>query len=197
MDFERTECCGNCIHIDTTREHNRDFWCDGRDEYRCLDDTDICFKYRRRKMYFRDYQEMDDLYRRTNRSDCFITTIVCKMLGHKDDSIILNTLRDFRNNILNKNECYKNLLMEYDVVGPKIANYLLKENDKALANMLYNNFILLTAEYINKEDYNNAILRYSRMVYLLKEYFSIKDEYQNCDDYDYEKGGHGCYIKKK
>lgn len=42
-----------------------------------------------------------------------------------DNNIYLETMRNFRENVLQKDEKYKSLLVQYDIIGPKIAQYLM------------------------------------------------------------------------
>ena len=52
---------------------------------------------------------------------CYITTMICDVLGKEDTCEALEVLRSFRNDVLQKDEKYAPILYEYDVVGPKIA----------------------------------------------------------------------------
>lgn len=127
---------------------------------------------------------------------CFITTIVCKMLGFDDKCGILNTLRNFRNNVMQKDEKYKGILYEYDTVGPKIAENLLEENDMELVHGMFNFFIQPTVRLIEENKKEEAITRYMEMTKSLENYYGIKYDGIVSNNYDYTKGGHGVKQKK-
>lgn len=84
-----------------------DYWCNKKD---CRVDDNT---YRR---YCRDYSYDEcPIYKKTESSGaCFITTVVCKIVGLKDNDQVLQNLRNFRDNILQPNEKYYDILKEYD-----------------------------------------------------------------------------------
>lgn len=132
---------------------------------------------------------------RGSASSCYITTIICDILGFDDDCGVLNTLRDFRKDVLQKDEKYKDLLFEYDVVGPTIADLISlefkKEQDKEMWTQIYNFYLSPTANFILEKNYDFAIMRYKEMVNSLKDYYGINVEIHPDEDYDYTNGGHG------
>ena len=95
-----------------------DYWCDKNDK---RVDSDTYSKYCR-GYYYSDCP----VYKRSDSSGgCFITTIVCNVLGKSDDDKVLNNLRYFRDNVLKKDECYRYILIDYDNIGPVIACEIL------------------------------------------------------------------------
>ena len=126
---------------------------------------------------------------------CFITTIVCRMLGFDNNCGVLNTLRDFRNNVMQKDKKYKGILYEYDTVGPEIAEQLEAEGDMELVNAMYNFYIQPTARLIEEGKKEEAIARYTEMTKSLEDYYGLEFDGIVPNDYDYTKGGHG--VKKK
>lgn len=129
-------------------------------------------------------------------SGCYVTTIVCDILGYKDDNGVLNSLRSLRDNVMQKDKQYEKLLYEYDTVGPKIARKLSEGDNYELATALYNFYILPCALSINCKKYDDAINRYKEMTEGLKEAFGIEDEASILDTYQMEKGGHGYVYSK-
>lgn len=133
-----------------------------------------------------------------DRNACYITTIVCNLLGFSDNCGILNTLRKFRNDVMQKDIAYKKVLYEYDTIGPKIACNLDKDfrnsEDKDLVFELYNFYIQPTARLVDEKKYDEAVARYSEMTNALKEYYGIDEDINVDENYDYENGGHG--VKK-
>ena len=149
-----------------------DYWCDKKD---CRVNSDTYYKY------CRNYDYTDcSIYKHTESTGCFITTIVCQLLGKSDNDEILNTLRNFRNNYLQKNKKFYPLLLEYDFVGPMISVCLAQENDKEIAKSVYQKSLKPISEMIKVGDYDNAISNYINMTNALKEYYSIK-----IDEIDY------------
>ena len=131
-------------------------------------------------------------------SGCYITTIVCDILELSDDCGLLETLRDFRSNVLQKEPKYKKVLYEYDVVGPQIAKCLMEDyiekEDKEMANGLLNCFIIPTVERIKEGRNTEAVKIYTQLTETLIDTYGIERVKEVPDDYDYTKGGHG--VKK-
>lgn len=128
-------------------------------------------------------------------SSCYITTVVCNILGYSDDCGVLNSLRNFRNNVMQKDEKYTKTLYEYDTVGPKIARKLQEEKDVELATALYNFYLLPTALLVQDKKYDEAVTRYEEMTTGLKDAFGIEDV-EVLENYDISKGGHGLVYTK-
>lgn len=131
---------------------------------------------------------------------CYITTIVCNILGHDDDCFALDSLRNLRDSFMQPNEEYKQDLYEYDTIGPEIAKIIYDDyqetKDPSIANSLYLNYILPAAIEAKQDKPNNAITIYKRMTNLLKETYNIEPNNELLEEYDQTKGGHG-YIKTR
>lgn len=158
-----------------------DYWCNKKD---CRVDEDT---YRR---YCRDYNyDNCPIYKHTESSGCFITTVTCQILGMADDCTLMNNFRAFRKDILRNDEKYYNILKEYDVIGPKIADCLINDKDKEeLAWSFYHSTILPVHEFINQKNYAAAVTLYGISTKTLVEYYGLTKEYQEIKsrDYDYE-----------
>ena len=128
-------------------------------------------------------------------SGCYITTMICDILGYEDTCDSLETLRSFRNNVLQKDPKYAGLLYEYDTVGPKIAKELKKE-DKDFVLDLYEGFIVPIVSDIKEKRNHEAVSRYVFMTKALEETYGISFEKKAPLTYDYQKGGHGVCKKK-
>lgn len=136
----------------------------------------------------------------SNPSTCYITTMVCNVLGLNDDNEVLTTLRNFRNNVLQQNISYLPILMEYDVIGPQIAQAIeedyKKDKDQTLSREMYKNYLLKTKELILEKNYQKAINKYQEMTNILKKYYGITTKEQLIENYDQKLGGHGkVYLK--
>ncbi len=128
-------------------------------------------------------------------SDCYITTIVHKILGKEDNTEVLENLRAFRNDVLQKNEKYSYILREYDVIGPRIAKCLEEDNDKKLCKYLYDKYLVKVSEDIKSKNYLRAITKYEMLTSSLALYYNANQN-DKIDDYDYTKGGHGKVYTK-
>ena len=188
MSFENQ--CGSCENFYDVKGYNDEYPFSGG-KY----DKGHCSWYR--TYYYPE--ESCNHYRKRNSSspsNCYITTIVCNRLGNDDNCDVLNTLRDFRGNVLQKDKKYEKILFEYDTVGPIISNNLMKE-DISIIDKIYNSFLRPIVGLIKLHQYDNAIKRYTNMTRSLEEYYGIDYDLEIDKDYDYKKGGHGHKVLKK
>ena len=103
------------------------------------------------------------------RAGCYITTIVCNILGYPDDCNLLVTLRDFRENYLKQNSECLPLLIEYDQIGPIISDNIVNDPDaKITAIENTRNFLIPCVEAIKAGNLDKAIEIYKSLVLLLK-----------------------------
>ena len=192
------EYCGDCEYLGRKdNETYKDFW-SGETKYKCrlngnykkVNDSS-CGNIRKIERKNEGYQP----------SGCYITTIVCDMLGFPDDCFALTTLREFRNNYLRSHEEYHSILVEYDLVGPEISKMLGSITDKrervVTARNLFKGFIAPCVSYINNNEYDSAIETYKAMVnYLMNIYDIVPVELESIDDYDFSKSGTGNALKR-
>lgn len=188
--------CGTCLEFKDCRDYKTLFDEKASWAYRekgycevykcCYYPDDSCSTYYRNK-------------KGSSSSGCFITTIVCDILGMEDNCGILNVLRSFRDNVMQKDEKYKTVLYEYDSVGPIISKNLeedfVDKEDKELPNAMLDYFILPTVDLVNNKKYDEAVIKYSKMVKSLKDYYCINN-IEKVEGYDYKKGGHGKVLVK-
>lgn len=136
------------------------------------------------------------------KQSCYITTIICGKLNFDDNCDILNVLREFRENIIQRDCKYCDILLEYDMIGPKIADMIKgdKDTDKDVWQLIYNGYLLPTANLIMKTRYDEAILRYKRMINILKKHYGISESLDEIiGNYDIIIGEHGKvkFIERK
>lgn len=177
-------------------------------EFKDKDNTDKPFDiyYANKEKGYCDYyhtfywaEDGDDCYHYKNKDThvpgtCYITTIICDKLGYSDDCGVLNTLRSFRDNVMQKNCKYCGILFEYDVIGPKISEMIRNDKDSnpELWAQFYNFYLSATANFVHEEKYDEAISRYTEMISALKDYYGIQqDIVEIVKDYDMSQGGHG------
>ena len=113
----------------------------------------------------------EDEYEKGNSSSCYLTTAMCDVLRYDDNCYYLKVLRNFRDNYMMNNRNYFNLLIEYEVIGPIISKYILK--DKETAQIMLDDYISKTIMFIQKKDYKRAINIYIEMVEFLKEKYNM------------------------
>lgn len=173
MAIEYYDCCGNCT------EYSKD------EEY--------CSYY---KEYFKPgdscrYQKNRETY---GNEGCYVTTVVCNILGYGDNCGVLNTLRDMRYTMQEDPRC-KVLLYEYDLIGPKVAECIRKDynetKDKEMWIQYFNFYIQRSASLYSEGRTEEAIIRYKEMFDSLKKYYCVDIPYIIPQDYDVENGGHG------
>lgn len=182
MSYNYEDQCGSCVYFNFQGDNYKGY----------------CSWY---KAYYYPGDGCSHQKSRNASGGCYITTMVCDVLEYKDDCDALNTLRMFRDNILQKDETYKNLLVEYDYVGPQIAGLIKREynktHDKTLCRSCYDNMLVPTVNYIKVGQYDKAIKKYMLMVDILKDYFELPQNInQFIDGYDMTNGGHGKVITK-
>ena len=108
------------------------------------------------------------------RAGCYITTIVCNILGYPNDCNLLVTLRDFRENYLKQNSEYLPLLIEYDQIGPIISDSIVNDPDaKITAIENTRNFLIPCVEAIKAGNLDKAIEIYKSLVLLLKLKYAL------------------------
>lgn len=110
-----------------------------------------------------------------DRSGCYITTAIVDILGLKDNTPYLEKLRNFRDNVMQKDENLKKILIEYDIVGPIISlNLLDDENKYEMSIDMLSNYIIPISFLLDMKKYNEAVIRYEMMVNNLINTYSIE-----------------------
>ena len=182
--------CGSCYWLRDMNDDNTMFCGTSDEKGHCIylkncyyPDDNICSYYKNKNSY-------------VPGGGCYITTIVCDMLGFDDKCNILETLRKFRKNVMQTSSENKEILYEYDTVGPKISKSIKEDNDLELVNGILDFYILPTVNLIKKHNYKEAVLRYKNMTSSLENYYGIEYNGEVPTNYDYKNGGHG-YQKIK
>lgn len=166
-----------------------DYWC--QKDNKKVSEND----YRK---YCRDYNYSSCPIYKKSDSGCFLTTIICNVLNKKDNDIVLENMRYFRNNVLQKDKEFEVLLKDYDNIGPLIAQSISLDKDRNyLCQKLYDDVLFSISSDIENKNYKRAIIHYEVMTLSLINYYGYKHCYNNMRDneYDYEiaqdKLGHG------
>ena len=174
--------CAECTYFDwkNKKTSSRDYrWCKEMHTYKEPTDSSCRYFIKREKA----------------ETGCFITTVVVDVLGYSDDCWILNTLRKFRKNIMQKDYRYADLLLSYDAIGPQIAESLNNMPEKEQISLLVCQYYLIPiCKLINDENYTSAVNLYVGMVRFLQNQLYVEDDVNN---YTYddsvlpEEKGHG------
>ncbi len=165
-----TLCCSNCDWYDRNSTHYMN-----SNMHKCKNDggwktaTDYCDNHSRAEI------KSTSSSGEFKQSGCYITTVICDILGYNDNCETLNILRLFRENILKCDFKYTDLLLQYDLVGPEISAHLkTMEDNYEYSLKLYHSF-LIPCVYAIKEGYVvEAVKIYKNMVTTLCETFNIE-----------------------
>ena len=194
--------CAECTYLDICDKRDGKFWCDKQLERHFAFDPE-CSRFC--KAYNREYctiqNALDYSKNHSSYSSCYLTTMLCTMLNLKDDNIYLKTIRSFRSNILQKDEKYKKILVDYDIIGPKIAEALYNDplNEK-IANIYFNKYITNIVFLVINERNIEAVNKYIEMTNELKNLYGLNNfntSIEEINNADIKKSGHGKYIQKK
>ena len=104
---------------------------------------------------------------------CYITTAVCESLNKSDDCVELNLLRNYRDNILAKEEGGSDIIQEYYNIAPTIVKRINRSiNPSEVYASLYKDYILGCIENIENEKYEECKESYISMVNELKNKYA-------------------------
>lgn len=136
---------------------------------------------------------------------CFITTITCGILGKDDHDPVMESLRKFRDEILQKQDKYSDILKIYDSIGPRISCNLNHDEEKdKKAEKLYSKLERFV-ELINNSEYEKAAKSYVVMTLRLVSEYGMQNLYRTIrnDNFGFKEGefnqsvaGHGKKIAK-
>ena len=192
--------CGSCTYLDLSDGNcYGKYYCNKKWERHLATDT-ACSSYT--KAYSRSsgaVKNAIDFSNSHTSSNCYITTILCEVLKLNDSNYYMEALRGFRNNYLQTKDDYKNLLVEYDIIGPIICeNIRCDKQKRMIAAKMFYNYINPIVSLIEDKMYNDAVIRYLMMVEKLKNFYGIDRNVTNyeIDNCDISLAGHGRYIKK-
>lgn len=185
--------CAACTYLDECSNYDGKYFCERKGEYLYACDAK-CYNFC--EAYSRSNSSRENMYENSRShisSGCYITTIMCKLLGMNDNNYYLQTLRNFRNRMkTNINDLP--LLVLYDQIGPMIAEAIENdENGEQIAYTLFKRYIVPAVSAIEESQDNTAKDIYIAMTYALGERYNIDTQIVIPDknDIDYEALGHG------
>ena len=143
-------CCADCAKLNLNDQNKwGEFWCGERGHYYPGSDS-IC-------SYF--------VARGDGGGGCYLTTIVVHCLGYDDYCQYLQKLRHFRDEVMKKDEKYEDLLQEYNLVGPILAQSIeADENKRILAERLLQKYISPVCDLLDWGKHDQAVALYKEMV---------------------------------
>ena len=121
----------------------------------------------------------------TNNSNWYIVTAIFSKLRLSDDYECVKVLHDFRENILENDSKYENMLYSYDLVGPIISQLVFNDPYAVeLCKTLLQEYLGSMLDSIRANEYDEAVLRYEQMVEVLMNRYNIelgtlKEEIEN------------------
>ena len=180
--------CAACTYLGEKGDSDGKYYCDRKGEYHYATDSkcySFCEAYSRSNS---SRQNMFDYSKGHQGSGCYLTTIMCELLEYPDNNYYLNTLRDFRNNVMKPNPKYIPLLITYDMVGPMIARKLEEDKyGKDIAKLFFNHYISKAVSAIEEEKYSEAINIYKAMTETLAANYGINMNIVDVNKLDYDK----------
>lgn len=199
-----SKTCAECTYLNVNPGKGDlygKFPCEAKYEYHLATDPE-CYRFCR--AYDRDYDTIRNAQSysasKSGSSGCYLTTMLCNVLGMDDNNTYLQTMREFRDSVLQKNEQYKPLLVEYDIIGPKIADAIQNDPMKeALATHYFTKYIIPITNLIKDKQYESAVNNYVRMTTTLYTIYGIP-KYNisslEIETADIKQSGHGKYKVK-
>ena len=164
-------CCGSCEHMNTNDYSGSKHICKCtyRQQYYSLTEPKCSYyRYDPRKDYY-------DLNRRW-----YIVSAIFEKLGLPDSYDCVAKLQYFRENVLEKDSKYMNILIEYDIIGPKLAELLKNDSDsEKLCQRLIQVFLVRILDLIMDNKNDEALNLYIEMVNLLKTIYEVDLEKDN------------------
>ena len=197
--------CAACTHMQESADYNRKYFCDRKGERRYASDAkcyDFCVAYSRSDSSRENMYENSKSNQPSNASSvgCYLTTAMCNILGYPDNNYYLETLRKFRDTVLQQDFKYIPLLLSYDTIGPQIAYELENDENKVeIATNLFNKFITASVTAIENNKVNDAVNIYVAMTQSLAERYNINTNIVmlNPNEVNIKELGHGRKRTKK
>ena len=174
------------------------FYCHKKQDYFPLDDSCSSWLFGYQENSKVTDEDIEDAMKALKpKEGCFITTIVCELLGRSDDDSLLETMRSLRSYMSGAG--YTPLLVQYDTVGPVIAQRLHDDvNGKVVANGLLAKYLNNCMFLVQNGQYDDAVSIYYEMVEYLASHYGV----YIAIDTDFEQPnppealGHGVRVRK-
>ena len=193
--------CSECTYLkETDPDLYGRYWCEKKLErvYAYQNECNrFCRAYNRSSSVAKSYEQCSK--DKSSSSTCYLTTMLCDILKLPDNNPFLNTMRDFRNNVLQKDKKYKKLLVEYDIIGPLVARNLNNDPlNKQISATIFYSYIKPITKLIKNKNENEAVNLYKEMTNKLKLFYNINTtlDIDIVNKADISISGHGYYKQK-
>lgn len=111
------------------------------------------------------------------------TTIACNVLGKDLNDEVLNGIKSLRDDYLEKDEKYNEVLKMYDIIGPTIALAIEKdENKEEKAEEYYNKILLPISKLVQNKKYDIALDHYSYFTRILINKYGLNELYESLEN---------------
>lgn len=162
--------CNTCIQLDKNSQNFcGEYYCNEKCKY-INPSNKACSQYVKKQE--NGYQP----------AGCFITTMICDILGKSDDCIELETLRKIRA-ILQKlphdSRGFQSLQI-YDQIGPKISKSIAKDGILT-SSLILQKHLLPCIKAINDNEIEKAIGIYQNMIKALIKFYNLSQIEVNYD----------------
>ena len=186
--------CAACTYLGENADSYGKYYCDRKGErhYAC---DPKCYSFC--EAYSRSNSARENMYDNSSShssSGCYLTTVMCNILGYPDDNYYLQTLRTFRDTTLKNDIKYYPLLLTYDIIGPQISEKLSHDESRnTIAKRLFNCYITKAIDAIEHNDTPTAVNIYVAMTHSLARKYNINTLiiYPNYNTIDISTLGHG------
>lgn len=197
MKSKYENCCVSCGNLRLTDPYQGKFRCTWKSEdyYSTNEKCSSYYKSSRNDSILESAYNYSSEYAK-DTSGCYLTTMICNILGYDDNCYYLNTLRKFRER--NKyNISYQQLFLIYDIYGPLIARNLQTDpnNRKIAFDMICTYINEACLKVINNED-EKAKKIYIEMTNYLANLYGISINYSELpNEINIDDLGHGRYLR--
>ena len=191
--------CASCTDLKEEVDSYGKYWCKRKGEsiYAC---DPKCYNWC--EAYRRSSSARENMFNNSkshSSGGCYLTTIMCQILNYADDNYYLQTLRNFRDNVLKQDVKYYPLLLTYDVIGPMIAYHLSQDKDKEIiAKTMFEKYIIPSVNAIEENKTSIATNIYVAMTNVLAEKYNINTKIITIEPHtiDINTLGHGKVRKR-
>lgn len=194
------EYCAACTYLGEAADTYGLYFCERKGD-RLGANTPKCYNFC--EAYSRGNYARENMYQNSvshQTSGCYLTTIMCEILGYPDNNYYLQMLRTFRDTVLKQDMKYFSLLVTYDTIGPQIATELKKdENRIVIARTLFTRYIVPSVNAIEEGKTQEAINIYTCLTQSLGERYNINTHIiiPDPNQIDKETLGHARIRRKK
>ena len=172
--------CGNCCYLNTNKVdffNDNLYYCENKKKY-VSPTKDGCTEL------VPDPKKTNNNSHEFHQTGCFFTTLIHDILKMDDDSVLLASSRNFRENYMKQN-CI-DLLIEYDAISPIISDNIRKEKDQNnLARNICNYYFIPFVMEIKLGNYEHAIKIFVELLNYFKNKYQIANiDYSLYQNYD-------------